>query len=694
MIFTTLQRYILREILRVAILAIIALTGIIFVGMAVELVRKGLSVLQLRDMIPFVVAHSLPYAMPAAFLVAVVLVFGRLSGNNEISAVRAGGVNLNHLVYPLIILGLLISMGTFGLNHFLLPWTFTHMRAVKDTLIKRAIEHAGATHTRFELGEYLIYVGGAAEDKRYKWKNVALIKFVDEYPALIVLADEGGWLPSTEPSVIPLALRNCSVFRPMLSEATGDATLFFEEMEYPIRLNEENKVPEIEYNEAERALINDSVQRALKHTGGTGDSMTVGNQLIFYNRTGQEGSWLQTSVVTFSDAEIPAQVSLAESGRYVVNDLGDEASLELRNVRVWNAVDGRLKPSAQGAEQERALRLDLLAARRVPDVGTNPLAHWLHTRPKYLYLPDLLAARKVRRAKAEQIRSLPQYAEVRHPENRRRSAERKAETIYRDYYLLAKKIPSLQQTVNQADIALTQAGEELRLAGLRLADAVEKEKRLSEVAQDRGELLKQLEMDLERLKGRTNADDTAARERVEQHLEKIAKHKEGLAEAEAQLGNAREALRAAREKRDAAGAALEQKTQAQQAAEAALLDQKRQTFKIKREWNHLRQIVNDMKIVERYLETETHYHFRNAGAVTTLIFMLVGIPLGILCRRGNVMMAFAVSFCTVLLVYYPLQFLGQMFGESGFMAPWLSQWLPNMALGGGGLGLLTWGIRR
>ena len=41
MIPSTLQRYVLRDILRVALLAGVALTGIIFVGMGVSLVNKG-----------------------------------------------------------------------------------------------------------------------------------------------------------------------------------------------------------------------------------------------------------------------------------------------------------------------------------------------------------------------------------------------------------------------------------------------------------------------------------------------------------------------------------------------------------------------------------------------------------------------------------------------------------------------------
>ena len=88
---TMLQRYVLREMLRVALLSALALTAIIFVGMSVSRVQQGLNVVQLRGLIPYIAAFSLPYALPTALLVASVFVFGRLSGANELTAVASSG---------------------------------------------------------------------------------------------------------------------------------------------------------------------------------------------------------------------------------------------------------------------------------------------------------------------------------------------------------------------------------------------------------------------------------------------------------------------------------------------------------------------------------------------------------------------------------------------------------------------------
>ena len=73
---------------------------------------------------------------------------------------------------------------------------------------------------------------------------------------------------------------------------------------------------------------------------------------------------------------------------------------------------------------------------------------------------------------------------------------------------------------------------------------------------------------------------------------------------------------------------------------------------------------------------------------------MIGIPLGILSRRGSVLMAFVLSFFAVLVLYYPLMMIAEMLSRDGYVTPWLAQWTPNVVVGGIGLCLLVWGIRR
>src|SRR5262245_20073833 len=114
-----LHRYILAELLRVFFLALAALTSIfLLIGLVQEAIRQGLSMVQIFCMIPFLVPSSLPYTIPATVLLAVTVVYGRLSADNVIMAAKSAGINVLWLVMPALMLGLVLSMGTLYLfNH-------------------------------------------------------------------------------------------------------------------------------------------------------------------------------------------------------------------------------------------------------------------------------------------------------------------------------------------------------------------------------------------------------------------------------------------------------------------------------------------------------------------------------------------------------------------------------------------------
>ena len=48
----------------------------------------------------YLLSLSLPMVLPSAFLTAVVIGFARLSADNEVTAIRVGGINLAHVIWP------------------------------------------------------------------------------------------------------------------------------------------------------------------------------------------------------------------------------------------------------------------------------------------------------------------------------------------------------------------------------------------------------------------------------------------------------------------------------------------------------------------------------------------------------------------------------------------------------------------
>ena len=110
----TLHRYLLSQVLATLVLTVGIFTAVLMMGNAMKevlaLVVKGQASLwgvtkAFALLVPFVISFSLPMGL----LTAMLLVFGRFSADQELTAARAGGVSLLSLVTPVIVFSFLMS---------------------------------------------------------------------------------------------------------------------------------------------------------------------------------------------------------------------------------------------------------------------------------------------------------------------------------------------------------------------------------------------------------------------------------------------------------------------------------------------------------------------------------------------------------------------------------------------------------
>jgi len=134
MVFT-LHRYIFRELLRVFVLAAVALTVMLSLGSILRPVQEyGVGPRQVIHLMGYFLPITLTFILPMAALFAGALVYGRLTSDNELDACRASGISLLTLVYPGFVLAIIVAIANLLLSFHVMP-TFVRLaeKSLKPT---------------------------------------------------------------------------------------------------------------------------------------------------------------------------------------------------------------------------------------------------------------------------------------------------------------------------------------------------------------------------------------------------------------------------------------------------------------------------------------------------------------------------------------------------------------------------------
>jgi lipopolysaccharide export system permease protein len=126
-----LQRYLLIELLKVFSLLLSILTVLLlFVGVFQQASESGLGPAQTLEILPFVVPSLMPFTVPATLLLTVCLVYGRIAGDQEVTAAKAAGINVLSLLWPALLLGATLSLASLLLTDQVIPWAWSNIQRI------------------------------------------------------------------------------------------------------------------------------------------------------------------------------------------------------------------------------------------------------------------------------------------------------------------------------------------------------------------------------------------------------------------------------------------------------------------------------------------------------------------------------------------------------------------------------------
>lgn len=168
-----------------------------------EILKYGIPLLMLQEyylsMIPFIILHT----VPVASLISTIYVISTMNKYDEITAMRAAGINIFRILLPFIYMGLAISIGVFAISEKVLPFSIENAQYIKENYMeKKGQDKKRESGSIYNIALYgkkdrLIFI--ESYDRRENIaKGVTLLR-QDKHGRVMekTSAQEGKWLEKT-----------------------------------------------------------------------------------------------------------------------------------------------------------------------------------------------------------------------------------------------------------------------------------------------------------------------------------------------------------------------------------------------------------------------------------------------------------------------------------------------------------------
>ena len=188
-----LRNYILKEMLTSLAVLLCLFTFVLVMGNVIKLadliINKGVDVFLAVKLFVYLMPYLLMFSIPMAMLTATLLVFGRLSSDNEMLAMRTSGISLLTIFMPVITLAVIFSLATIHLNDQVLPKThFAARKILKNMLIKKPTAYLDAGTFIKEFENYIIFI---YEIDKNVLKNIRIYEPQEGKPTRTIVASRG-----------------------------------------------------------------------------------------------------------------------------------------------------------------------------------------------------------------------------------------------------------------------------------------------------------------------------------------------------------------------------------------------------------------------------------------------------------------------------------------------------------------------
>jgi LPS export ABC transporter permease LptG/LPS export ABC transporter permease LptF len=205
-----LNRYVFRELLGPFFLGLVVFSFVIVPRLRVLelLVQKNVVPQEILLILFYILPTILTFSLPMATLLAILISFGRLSADNEVTAMRSSGISIQSLVRPVLVFAGFTFVAAFLNANYWQPRANQRLRVMRNDIALKSISTAIRPGV-FEEGfsNLVLYIRDATPDKSI-WKGVFLADVSKKDQPKITLAETGTLFNDIQQRKLQLHLSN------------------------------------------------------------------------------------------------------------------------------------------------------------------------------------------------------------------------------------------------------------------------------------------------------------------------------------------------------------------------------------------------------------------------------------------------------------------------------------------------------
>lgn len=212
-----LYSYLLSEILGPFFAGLIIVNAILFLGKLSSLLDVifgfGIGFGDFVKISLYLLPNLLQFSIPMASTFGVIIAFSRLSGDNEILALKSAGCGLSRLLVPVIVVALFTAGLTALTTCILIPRGNVALKKTFYELAREKIDK-GLRSREFSdsLDKVVIYIDQVDSTSK-EWQGVYISDRRDPQNPLTILARQGSLTADADGMMITMALRDGSIHR-------------------------------------------------------------------------------------------------------------------------------------------------------------------------------------------------------------------------------------------------------------------------------------------------------------------------------------------------------------------------------------------------------------------------------------------------------------------------------------------------